>query len=123
MEIGEYISFILGILIWMFVVHKITDKLLGVKKKKISETSGKGIERRGSITIIIIYLITLWFNNGSDIQRLFVLLVFLALLLGYQAIMEFIFIKESKQYISTAITLILTLVISYMLLNNYPFWV
>ncbi|GGH19930.1 hypothetical protein GCM10008013_16970 [Paenibacillus segetis] len=43
----------------------------------------------------------------------------LALLFGFYAIMEFIFIKETKQYISTTIILIIVLVIMFNL-DQFP---
>ena len=92
--------FIIGLLILLFLIDKISNKILGVEKKKISETSGKNVDRWGGITILILFLITQWFGitNESDTLRMSYWMTYLAFLFGFQAIMEYIFIKESRQY-------------------------
>ena len=112
----ELLVFI-GLLILLFLVDKISNKILGIEKKKVSETSGKNVDRWGSIAILILFLITKWFGitNDSDTLRMSYWMICLAFLFGFQAIMEYIFIKESRQYISTTILLIIILFIVYNL--------
>lgn len=118
----EFIATVIGLLILLFVIEKIINKILSVEKKKISETSGRRINRWGQTVLFIILLFLLWFMiESSDIQSMFYFTVYLALLFGYQAVMEFIFIKRSRQYISTAILLIIVLVVVFNL-NKYPFF-
>ena len=119
----EFILFLIGLLILLLVVEKITNKILGVEKKKISETSGKNIDRWGRGIILVIFLSTLWFviTIDSDILTKLYWMTNLALLIGFQAITEFIFIKKSKQYISTSIMLILGLILMYNI-DKFPFW-
>ncbi|WP_411830072.1 DUF4181 domain-containing protein [Metasolibacillus meyeri] len=99
------------------MVQKITNRILSIEIKKISETYGKNTNRWGQTVLFIFLLIMLWFMvDSSDILRMFYLIIYLVLLLGYHAIMEFTFIKESRQYISTIILLIIVLVIKFYLL-------
>ncbi|WP_088102951.1 DUF4181 domain-containing protein [Halalkalibacter urbisdiaboli] len=111
----KYVVFLIVLLILMLLIEKLTNKILGVQKKKVSETPGKIIDRWGRGIILVIFLSALWFvitNDSDKILKLF-WMTYLALLLGFQAIMEFIYIKDSKQYISTTILLILGLIIIY----------
>ncbi|MDF1509908.1 DUF4181 domain-containing protein [Robertmurraya sp. DFI.2.37] len=118
----EFIATVIGLLILLFVIEKITNKILSIEKKKISETSGSRINRLGQTVLFILLLFLLWFMiESSDIQGLFYFTTYLALLFGYQAVMEFIFIKSSRQYISTTILLIIVLVVVFNL-NRYPFF-
>ncbi|TXC92773.1 DUF4181 domain-containing protein [Metabacillus litoralis] len=101
----------------IFLTEKLTYKILGVQKKKIAETRGKNIDRWGRGIILVIFLCTLWFviNQDSDTIMKLYWMVYLTFLLGFQAVLEFIFIKDSKQYLGTAIFLILGLIIIYNL--------
>lgn len=114
----------IGLLILIWVVEKISNKLLRVEKKKFSETSGKSVDRWAKAIILIIILITLWYGTGneSDTLRTFYCMICLALIFGFQAIMEFIFLEGSRQYITTTILLTIVLVILYNI-NHFPFWI
>ncbi|WP_188856662.1 DUF4181 domain-containing protein [Oceanobacillus indicireducens] len=91
----------------MFVVEKITIKMLSIERKKLSETAGRRINRWGKSILLMVFLGFLWFiMESSDTVLLFYLLINLVLLFGYQAVMEFIFIRNSRQYIATTILLI-----------------
>lgn len=99
----------------MLLIEKITNKILGVQKKKVSETPGKNIDRWGRGIILVIFLSTLWFvitNDSDKILKLF-WMTYLVLSIGFQAIMEYIYVKDSKQYISTIILLIVFLITIY----------
>src|SRR5690625_5083884 len=85
------IAIIIGVLIFLFIADKILNKILHIKKGKISETPGKKIEFWGRTIIWIIILIVLWFAvNTSDILRMFYIMVCAILAIGFQAMMEFI---------------------------------
>ncbi len=117
----EFTATIIGLVILVFVIQKILIKILSVEKKKLSETSGKRIDRWGQRVFLVITLVMLWFMMGSsDLQNITYFTIYLVLLSGYQAIMEFIFIKKSRQYISTTILLIILLVIMFNF-DKYPF--
>ncbi len=119
----EFIVIVIVLLILLIVVEKIANEICSVEKKNMSETSGKMINRWGQTILFIIFLVQLWFMvDSSDMQRMFYFTIYLALLFGYQALMELIFIKKSKQYISTAVLLIIVLVIIFNL-ESFPFMV
>lgn len=109
----QYIAYWVGIVILMFGIDKVANILLGVEKKRLSETSGKHLNRWGKAISVLGLIIMLWFSgkSNSDVLRILYGMVYIALFLGFQMIMEFIYIKKSKQYISTIILLILVLMI------------
>lgn len=89
----------------------------------MSETSGKRVERWGQTILFGILLVVLWFMvDSSDMQSMFCFSSYLALLFGYQAIMEFIFMKKSRLYISTVFLFIIVLLITFNV-ESYPFLV
>ena len=93
------------------------EKFLGVKRREISETPGKIVQRWG-ITIIVVIFIFSYFS--ATIQESDVLLynhwfVLIVTLKGYQVILEWKYLKGSKQYITTLISLILMLSICLVL--------
>ncbi len=99
----------------MFLLEKIIDKLLGIKaKRKISETSGKSIDRWGRTIIVVISLCCLPFviNDDGSLAKWYYVLFF-TVLLGYQVILERIYLKNSKQFIGTFIFLIIFVVFIY----------
>lgn len=118
----EFAAFLIGLIILIYGVEKITMTIFGGEKKKISETAGKNIDRWGRGIILFIFLSILWFviTIDSEILIKFYLISYLTSSLGFQAIMEFIFLKETKQYISTTIVLILGLIVMYNL-DHFPF--
>lgn len=89
----------------------------------MSETSGKRVDRWGQTILFGILLVVLWFMvDSSDMQSMFCFSSYLALLFGYQAIMEFIFMKKSRLYISTVFLFIIVLLITFNV-ESYPFLV
>lgn len=103
----EFIATVIGLIILLFVVEKIMNKMLPVERKKLSETAGRRIDQWGKLILLMIILGSLWFSIGSsDTIQMLYLLITLALIFGYQAVMEFIFIRNSRQYIATTILLI-----------------
>lgn len=116
-----FITTVIGLLILLFVVEKGFNCLLSVDKKRISETTGKRVDRFGQMVLFVILLVVLWLmTDRSDTQRLFYFTSYLAILFGYQAIMEWIFIKNSRQYMSTAILFIIALMLM-LNVESYPF--
>jgi hypothetical protein len=105
---------IIVLVILVFLLEKIINKLLAVKKKKISETSGKNVDRWGRGVILVIFLCTLPFviTKGTNVMKWYWIL-YLLLLLGFQSILEWKYLKNSKQYITTLIFLMLSVSIMY----------
>ena len=100
----------------VFSVEKIIDKFWGVKRKSISETPGKRIDRWGRTIIVLIYLSFIITTKGSN-EWQFVL--FLTALLGFQTILEWKYLKDSKQYISTLISSMMLFPIFLLVMHFY----
>ncbi|MDP1422112.1 DUF4181 domain-containing protein [Peribacillus simplex] len=105
---------IIVLVIFVFLLEKIINKLLVVKKKKISETSGKNVDRWGRGIILVIFLCTIPFviTKDTNVMKWYWIL-YLILLLGFQSILEWKYLKNSKQYITTLIFLMLSVSIMY----------
>lgn len=111
----KFIAFFVALFILLFLLDKILIKLFGIKKKKIADTPGKKIDFWGRIIILIIVLVPLWyvFSLDSDfILKLYFMFQF-TLIFGFQAITQFIYMKETKQHITTIFYLIMILVLFY----------
>ncbi|MFJ7952088.1 DUF4181 domain-containing protein [Lysinibacillus sp. NPDC096418] len=109
-----FLGSLIVLAIFAFLLEKITNKLLGVEKRKISETPGKSIDRWGRGIILVILLCTLPFVFANDIYNTMWYWVFyVTIIWGFQAILEWKYIKNSKQYVTTIILLMFILSILY----------
>lgn len=107
---------IFTVVIILLILEKIIDRLLHLEKKKISETSGKKIETWGRTIILIIYLCLLVFIIDADPHKIKLFFIsYLILLLGFQALLEWKYLRPTKQYIKTMIILMLGVVTLYNL--------
>ena len=104
---------ILFIIIWAvgFLIEKLIFKLLGVEKMKISETEGKKADIWGRVIIILFIICTLPFTYLYDSSLIWV--AYLFVIFGYDAFMEWKFIKGSKQYISSLIFMVIIVIAFY----------
>ena len=110
----EFLGSLIVIAIFMFLISKITNKLLGVKERQISETPGKNIERWGRGIIFVILLCTTPFVNNHDSNEVrWYLGLYPVLFFGFQSILEWKYIKNSKQYLTTIIFLMFFLIIIF----------
>ena len=103
----------------IFIIEKMTEKFLGVKTKKIPETPGKRVDRWGRTIIVVIFLCSLPIvTQYSEIVINISWILFIASLMTFQVILEWRYLKESKQYISTLIssTIIISIFSYYLLL-------
>ena len=76
------------------------------KKEKISETSGKNIDRWGRGLILLTFLCTLPFAVEEDRNVIkWYWICFLIVSMGFQSFMEWKYLKNSKEYVITVITL------------------
>lgn len=101
------------VILWL-LLEKILNKLLGIETKKISETSGKNIDRWGRGIILVIFLCTLPFVITQDTNVMkWYWIITLITLLGFQSILEWKYLKDSKQYVITLVFLILSVIIMY----------
>lgn len=113
------LAFLFVSLILVFLLEKIINKLLGIKhKEKISETAGKNVDRWGRGIILVIFLCSLPFfiEQEASVMKWYYILFFISLW-GFQAILEWKYLKNSKQYVSTLIFLVLVVVYFYNIEN------
>ncbi|MFJ5623932.1 DUF4181 domain-containing protein [Peribacillus loiseleuriae] len=98
----------------MLLLEKILNRLLGVEKKKISETPGKNVDRWGRGIILVLFLCTLPFFIMGDTSFIkWYWILYVIILLDFQSVLEWKSLKNSKQYITTLIFLILTIIFIY----------
>lgn len=113
------LAFLFVSLILVFLLEKIINKLLGIKhKEKISETAGKNVDRWGRGIILVIFLCSLPFfiEQEASVMKWYYILFFISLW-GFQSILEWKYLKNSKQYVSTLIFLVLVVVFFYNIEN------
>ena len=93
------------------------EKSLGVKRREISETPGKSVQRWGRTIIVVVFIFSYF---SSTVQESDVLLntnwfVLIVTLMGFQVILEWKYLKGSKQYILTLVRTILMISIGLVL--------
>ena len=110
-----FFIFLIVLLILFFLLEKTINKLLGIKvEKKISETSGKNVDRWGRGILFVSFLCSLPFfmEQETSVLKWYYMIVLISVQ-GFQSIMEWKYLKNSKQYVSTLIYLILGIVFIY----------
>ncbi|MCH7324049.1 DUF4181 domain-containing protein [Solibacillus sp. MA9] len=110
----RFLILIIVLTIFLFLLEKILNKLLGVEKKKISESSGKKVDKWGRVIILVIFLCTFPFFVVQETNvMIWYWMIYLTALLGFQSILEWKYLKNSKQYVTTLIFLILGVIFLY----------
>ncbi|WP_026695677.1 DUF4181 domain-containing protein [Peribacillus kribbensis] len=113
MKLFLIVAFLITVI---FLLEKFTNKWLGVKKKKLSETPGKKVDFWVRVSIVALFVCTIPLLVSGDVFiPKWYWIVYLTVLLGSQVILERIYLKNSKQYISTLIGLIIVLLFIYFL--------
>lgn len=110
------ITFILLIaLIILWLLLEITlNKLFGVEKKRISETSGKRVDLWGRVIILVIFFCFLPFIITKDTTVIkWYWILNLIIFLGFQSFVEWKYLMNSKQYVTTLIFLIISVIIMF----------
>ena len=98
----------------LFLVNKVIEKSLGIERGKISETSGRNIDRWGRGIIVVIFLSILWFVIDKDIDVMkWYLIIYFVVSFGFQSILEWKFLRVTKQYVTTLVFLLLSVIIFY----------
>lgn len=94
------------------ITNMIAGKLiLGEDRKKIYETSGKYIYLWGTIILLTIGFGCLFFLDISDLNVMkWLWLCFSILTVGFYTFLEWMFLKESKEYIVSLIVLTVGLI-------------
>lgn len=98
----------------LFLVNKVIERSLGIERGKISETSGRNIDRWGRGIIVVIFLSILWFVIDKDIDVMkWYLIIYFVVSFGFQSILEWKFLRVTKQYVTTLVFLLLSVIIFY----------
>ena len=111
----RFLISIIVLVILVFLSEKAINKLFGIDKEvKLSETSGKNIDRWGRGIILLIFLCSLPFfiTKEASVMKWYYMLLWI-LTFGFQSILEWIYLKNSKQYISTLIFLVFIVIFIY----------
>ncbi|MEN2768212.1 hypothetical protein [Ornithinibacillus xuwenensis] len=88
------IVFLIVLLVIIYLIEKLINRLLGVEKQKLSDTLGKTIDRWGRGIILVSVLIMLWFVIDMDWQmKKWFWILYIILLVGFQSILEFIYLR------------------------------
>ena len=117
----EFILFMCVLFFMVFLLEKITDRLLGVKKRvHVSETPGKSLYWWGRVILFVICIFSLLFIYAAPIENYVKLMnwywmFYFVMLLGLDAFLEWKYIKNSKQYLSSLIGLLYFIILLYNL--------
>ncbi|WP_078593015.1 DUF4181 domain-containing protein [Evansella clarkii] len=106
------IAFIIFFAVLVLIEHFWRKRLQGEEEVKISETPGRKIDFWGRVIIsvsTIIMLIFVFSLEGIEPIKWFFAVYFL-LLYGFQAFMEWKYLKDSKEYIATLAALAVGLI-------------
>lgn len=110
----DFFVFILVLSIIAVLLNWIITKATGVKRQSLSDTAGKRVDswRRGIILVILLFtLIPLLTNEASDLKMFW--MIYLVILLGSEAFLEWKYLQNSKQYLSTLVFLVLGIILIY----------
>ncbi|WP_139892632.1 DUF4181 domain-containing protein [Bacillus sp. D386] len=117
----KLLTTVIIIFLVVFFVEKLIEKYLGIKRKFISETPGKRIDRWGRTIIVVIFLSSYFFALTNEVNAILKWnwVLFFTALMGLQTILEWKYIKESKQYISTLISSMIIISILSLLVIRF----
>ena len=110
-----FVWLMLTIAVTLVFIDVVVRKLLGIKRAKLTDPKGKKIDMLGRIicAILIFIMYPAVIETGVlQLKHLFV--IFFTLLFWLQAIIQYIYINESKEYI---ITLLINVVFVAFLFN------
>lgn len=109
--------FIVVLSILAYLLDKLLRRLFKFKKMKISDTPGKKVDYWGRGILLVLFICTMPFFVLSAERSLIIWFSIFQLIavLGFQAFLEWRYLKDSRQYISTLIFLILGVMMMYNL--------
>jgi hypothetical protein len=110
------ISFSILVLLLAILNPLLRKWIVGTGGQEIDETAGKHIELWGGITLALIglYLVFFVLDMSDETTTKWFCLIFLVITLGFQSIIEWRYLKESKQFIVSLLLLLIGLIFCYL---------
>ena len=120
--IMSLMTFIMLILL-VILAEKMIGRFLGIKKEDVSETSGKRMDQWGRTIIMGLFLFSFIFalSKENDTILKWNWIFFLTALMGLQTILEWKYLKDSKQYLLTLISSIIIICIFVYYVNSISY--
>lgn len=97
---------VLILIILILGLEAVINKLLGVEKKKISDTPGREVDRQGRTIILVSIIFLLIISNVLNFNLFDIKwwwIGYFIIFTGFQIFLEWRYIKNSKQYLTTII--------------------
>ena len=123
------ILFTIGIIVTIGLINylfsKWSGRLLGVEEVDIEETEGWKVDRWGRRILLFLYLLTVAISMRFGGITEYHIICFIAALWFFRSLVEWKYIKGSRQYLRTlmdTVFLIVSLLITIEVLSHYPIW-
>ena len=123
------ILFTIGIIgtigLFNFLFSKWSGRVLGVEEVDIAETEGWKVNRWGRRILLALYLLAVAISMGFGGITEYHIIYFIAALWFFRSLVEWKYIKGSRQYLRTlmdTVFLIVSLLIAIEVLSHYPIW-
>lgn len=113
----EVFLFIIAFVSVLYFGEKMLIKWLDVEKQHVSETKGRRVDRWGKGLIVAGFLCVLPFVVDNDLFFIY-WMVYFTVLYGFQAILEWKYLKNSKQYVVT----LSMLGVSVAFIYSFNYW-
>ncbi|MEW9111226.1 MAG: DUF4181 domain-containing protein [Cytobacillus gottheilii] len=109
----NFFIFFLFLSLVFFALERGLVKVFGIKRKSLSETSGKKIDQWGRGILLVVYLSVLLFVLEMDLDIKWYFICFIMISFVFEMVMEWVYLKETKQYIITLVFLVITIPILF----------
>ncbi|MFC5734675.1 DUF4181 domain-containing protein [Cytobacillus gottheilii] len=109
----NYFIFFLFFSVVFFALERVLVKVFGIKRKSLSETAGKKIDQWGRGILLVVHLSVLLFILQMELNIKWYLISFFITSFGFQMVLEWVYLKKTKQHILTLIYLVISVPILY----------
>lgn len=110
-----FVWLMLTIAVALVFVDVVVRKFLGIKRAKLTDPKGKKIDMLGRIICVILaFIMYPAFIETEVLEINYLFIILFTFLFCFQAIIQYIYIKESKEFI---ITLLMNVVFVVFLFN------
>jgi hypothetical protein len=110
-----FVWLMMTVVIVLMLVDVVVRKALNIKRVKLTDPKAKKLDVFGRVLCAVIIFVAFppLLDNGV-IQLKYLFMILFTVLFSFQAILQYIYIKESKEYI---ITLLMSVVFIVFMLN------